>query len=253
MAYLNVLLLSWFFSLLTTHAWWKSNQEKVVYENELLHYQINYGIFHIGEAEILFSDSKSCGDFLIKAEARSTGLITLFKRLTYVYESCLSKQTGLPYKFKMDLTDNRNYYFNEMVFDRESREDSTIVFSHLSGAHVVSKDIHDILTGFYLFREDHIAEIARNGKDDIIETYFIDEVWNLHIRYAGKEEINTLFGKVNCLKCKPVTVVGDFFRNDDDMTVWFTDDSNHIPVRIRLNLTIGALDGYLVDYQKATR
>ena len=250
MAYLNVLLLSWFLSLLTTQNWWKNNQEKVVYENEVMQYQINYSIFQIGEAQILFSDSAECGDFILKAQARSTGLITLVKRLNYIYESCLNKQTGLPYKFKMDLTDNRNYYFNEMVFDRDSREDSTIVLSHLSGAHVVSKDIHDIMTGFYLFRENRINEIAKNRKDVIIETYFIDEVWSLHIRYAGKEQINTLFGKVNCLKFKPVTVVGDFFKNDDDMTVWFTDDANHIPVRIRLNLTIGALDGYLVDYKK---
>lgn len=253
MAYISYLLLLSVVSLLSTRNVRDEEHAIAEYENEVMRYQINYSVFQIGEAEILFRDSTGGGDFILKAEARSTGLITLVKRLNYIYESYLSKQTGLPYKFKMDLTDNRNYYFNEMVFDRESREDSTIVLSHLSGAHVVSKNIHDILTGFYLFREEHITKAAKNGKDVLIETYFIDEVWNLHIRYAGKEQINTRFGRINCLKFKPVTVVGDFFRNDDDMTVWFTDDANHIPVRIRLNLTIGALDGYLVDYQKATR
>jgi hypothetical protein len=218
-----------------------------------MHYQVNYGIFHIGEAEISFRDSTGCGDFVIKAEARSVGLITLVKRINYVYESCMNKRTGLPLRFKMDLTDNRNYYFNEMIFDRYSRKDSTIVHSHLSGPHVVSKNIHDILTGFYYFRQNNISEVVKDGKDVIIETYFSDEVWDLHIRYAGKESINTKFGSINCLKFKPVTIIGDFFRNDDDMTVWFTDDENHIPVRIKLNLTIGAIDGYLVDYQKATR
>jgi len=250
MAYLSYILFTCFISLLTTRSYRIDSPDVSDYENEAMHYRINYGIFHIGEAEILFSDSTNCGDYIIKAEARSTGLITLVKRLNYIYESCMNTRTGLPLRFKMDLTDNRNYYFNEMVFDRNSRDDSTIVRSHLSGSHVVSKDIHDILTGFYHFRQNYISEVIKDGKDVIIETYFSDEVWNLHIRYAGKESLNTRFGKVNCLKFKPVTIIGDFFKNDDDMTVWFTDDENHIPVRIKLNLTIGAIDGYLVDYQK---
>ncbi len=250
MVYLTYTLLFFIVSLLTTGNEPDESHSLPEYENEIMHYQINYGIFHIGEAEISFREDTNCGDFSIKAEARSVGLIKLVKRLNYIYESCMTRQTGLPIRFKMDLTDNRNYYFNEMIFDRQSREDSTIVHSHLTGPHVVSKDIHDILTGFYHFRENQLDEVAKNENNVIIETYFIDEVWDLNIRYEGKERINTTFGKVNCIKFKPVTVVGDFFKNDDDMTVWFTDDSNHLPVRIKLNLTIGSLDGYLVEYQK---
>jgi hypothetical protein len=220
------------------------------FNNEAMHYQVMYGMFNIGEAIILFKDDSLRGGYYIKAETWSTGLVKLFKRIYYIYESCMESQTGLPLSFSMRLEDNRNYYYNKLIFDRYSREDSTIVHSHLSGPHVVPRNIHDILTGFYLFRQNYISEKPEDGEAVVIQTFFIDKLWDLRIRYAGKESINTLFGKVNCLKFKPVTVIGNFFRNDDDMTIWFSDDANHIPLKIKLNLTIGSIEGYLINYQR---
>ena len=55
---------------------------------------------------------------------------------------------------------------------------------------------------------------------------------------------------LQCLKYIPSTVAGNFFKNEDDMTVWFTDDATHIPVRLQLNLIVGSVNGDLVEYQK---
>jgi len=250
MSYVNYILSLSFALLLTSGNIQNNNVELPEYNNETMHYIVKYGIFTIGKAVILFQYDSLSGEYFIKAEVRSAGLIKLIKRLDYIYESYMDPQTGLPLNFMMYLKDNRNYFYNKLVFDRHSRDDSTIVQSHLSGAHVVSKDLHDILTGFYLFRQNHLLEIAEDQQDIVIKAFFPDELWDLRIRYAGKEKINTMFGKINCLVFKPVTVIGGFFKNDDDMTAWFSDDANHIPVRIKLNLTIGSIDGYLVDYQK---
>lgn len=219
------------------------------FENEAMHYIVKYGMFYIGEADIIFRDDSIPGEFYIQAEARSSGFVRLFKRLNYFYDSHMDPMTGLSREFTMRLRDNRNYYYNRMTFDRESREDSTIVESHLSGIHVVPNNIHDILTGFHDFRENRIPELVKSGHDIVIKTYFIDRLWDLQIRYDGKERLNTKFGKINCIILKPVTVIGDFFKNDDDMTMWVSDDANHLPLRIRLNLTLGTIDGYLVDYR----
>jgi hypothetical protein len=231
-----------------------SNRNKIElpeFENETMHYIVKYGMFKIGEADIIFRDDSLSGGINIKAVARSAGLVRLFKRLNYVYESHLDLQTGLPYNFTLILEDNRNYVYNRLIFDRHTRKDSVIIHSYMSGPHVVSKDIHDILTGFNLFRQNHLSKPFTDENDVVIKAFFVDELWDLRIRYAGKERINTIFGKVNCLKFKPVTIVGDFFKHDDDMTVWFSDDVNHIPLRITLNLTIGTIDGYLVGYRNS--
>lgn len=66
--------------------------------------------------------------------------------------------------------------------------------------------------------------------------------------YAGEEELKTIFGLQECYKYNPGTIAGRFFEREDDMSVWFTNTRPYIPVKFRLNLKIGAIQGVLVDY-----
>lgn len=220
------------------------------YGGEIMHYTIRYGIINVGEAIISFgSDSTSCGSN-IKAEARSTGIARFFKSVNYCFESCMDSVTGLPNHSSMSLIDKRCEVQSELVFDQDSREDSSIVHSEISGMHVVPKNIHDLLTAYYCFRENHISESVNTGEDIVIKIFIADILWDLKIKYVGKETIKTKYGKIECLKYNPSTVAGNFFKNEDDMIVWFTDDPDHIPVRIELNMIIGSMNADLVAYQE---
>ena len=64
----------------------------------------------------------------------------------------------------------------------------------------------------------------------------------------GKEKVKTSFGKIKCLKFNPVTEVGRAFKTEDDMTIWYTDEPNFLPVKIRLELRIGSVRVELVDF-----
>lgn len=161
----------------------------------------------------------------------------------------MNPATGLPEKITRSLLENDFFEYNEVKFDHQSRKDSTIIYSRLSGKKVVPKNILDILTGFYHFRKNHIEQCARDKKDVVIKTYFTDDIWDLRIRYAGRETVNSFFGEVRCIRFKPVTIVGRFFRHDDDMTIWITDDKYHIPVRIQLDMKVGSIRGDLVGYK----
>jgi hypothetical protein len=219
------------------------------YSGEILQYKMKYGIFNIGKATIsCLEDPSGCG-YRIKAEARSTGFIRTFRKLHYRLECCMDPLSGLPNSALLSLRDRKFTLYNELVFDRDSRNDSAIIMSQLSGVHVVERGIHDILTGFYHFRKNLINETTELGSEIVIKTYYPDKQWDLRIRYAGMETIRTMLGRLACHKYKPVTVVGKYFKHDDDMTIWFTKDEAHIPVKIRLNLKIGAITGELVEHQ----
>ncbi len=69
---------------------------------------------------------------------------------------------------------------------------------------------------------------------------FLDnEVFNMYIRYVGKEEIKTKYGKFRAIKIKPLLLKGQIFEGGEKMTVWVTDDANHIPVRVESPLVVG--------------
>jgi hypothetical protein len=220
------------------------------FAGEFIHYNLKYGIFKIGVASIsCFEDQTGCGE-IIRAEAQSTGLMKIFRDLDYRFECCMDPNTGLPVSAIMDLRDGNITSYCKTQFDHYSRKDSTIVYSQKTGEHIVLKNIHDILTGFYCFRKDFYAESMTNGLPVVIPTFIADMIWDLRIKYTGGETINTLYGQLPCQKFNSSTVVGDFFRNDDDMTIWFTEDEIPIPIRIQLNLKLGSVKGELEEYQK---
>ena len=55
-----------------------------------------------------------------------------------------------------------------------------------------------------------------------------DQVNNIFIRYAGKEEIKTRYGKFNAIKIKPLLLKGNVFDGGEKMTIWVSNDSNHL-------------------------
>ena len=42
--------------------------------------------------------------------------------------------------------------------------------------------------------------------------------------------------------------VGGFFKNDDDLKIWITDDKNHIIVKGEAAIVVGAVKVELTDY-----
>jgi hypothetical protein len=68
-----------------------------------------------------------------------------------------------------------------------------------------------------------------------------DEVNNLYIKYVGKETIKTKFGKFRAIKLKPLLIKGNMFEGGEKMTLWVSDDPNHIPLRIESPISVGSV------------
>jgi hypothetical protein len=75
-----------------------------------------------------------------------------------------------------------------------------------------------------------------------------DEVYNMYIRYMGKETIKTRYGKFNTVKIKPLLLKGSIFEGGENMTVWVTNDANHIPVRVESPLVVGKIKVDMMSY-----
>jgi hypothetical protein len=86
--------------------------------------------------------------------------------------------------------------------------------------------------------------------DKIPFTMFLDEeVHNLYIRYLGKEEIKTRYGKFRAIKFKPMLIKGTIFEGGEKMTVWVSDDRNRVPLRIESPITVGSVKVDMMGYK----
>jgi hypothetical protein len=70
----------------------------------------------------------------------------------------------------------------------------------------------------------------------------------MYIRYVGKEVIKTKYGKFNAIKIKPLLLKGTIFEGGENMTVWVSDDLNHIPVRIESPIVVGKVKIDMMSY-----
>jgi len=218
------------------------------YLGEELEYSIYYSFIRAGTATMSFQEDSLSENYYIKMDSRTVGVANTLYRIRDIYECSMDPRTGYPLIAIRNVREGRYRAYNEVEYDHHIREDSTVVNSQKSGMAVVPKDIYDILSGFYLLRKKYVSGPLQKGDTIFIKTYFTDEVFDLNIRYIGKEKVKTEFGKINCLKFNPVTEVGRAFKTRDDMSIWFTDDPNFLPVKIRLELRVGSVRVELVDF-----
>jgi len=220
---------------------------------EKVNYTIHYGVVTGGVASLELKKETLDGKEVwhSKMEARTTGMADAFFKVLDIYESYLDPKTELPVKSIRNIREGRYRKYNEVLFDHETRTDSAILTSDLTGIHIAPKGIHDILSCFYYFR-NHILPVDSNlkaGKLISVTTWFTDELYPIRLRYIGTEEIRTKVGKLMCYKFNPVTETGRLFKTEEDVTFWFSADKNFLPVKIRFNIFVGAFTVEIVSFE----
>jgi hypothetical protein len=75
-----------------------------------------------------------------------------------------------------------------------------------------------------------------------------DEVNHLFIRYLGKEVVKTKYGRFKAVKFSPLLIKGTIFEGGEKMTVWVSDDQNHIPLRIESPISVGSVKVDMMRY-----
>lgn len=104
----------------------------------------------------------------------------------------------------------------------------------------------DVLSAVYFCRNLDFSSIQHG--DSIPLTGILDrEVFDLYVRYLGKEKITTKEGKTyQCIKFSALLIEGTIFKGGEDLYVWVTDDLNRVPVLVEAKILIGSVKAYLV-------
>lgn len=159
------------------------------------------------------------------------------------YESFMDTATMLPLKFSRD------------VHEGNFTKKETILFNHANNTATTNDGvfkfpdcIQDVLSEMYTARNIDFSQLDQ-GQKIPFQLFLENAVNNLSIRYLGKEEIKTKYGKFKAIKFKTLLIPGTVFKENEEMTVWVTDDRNHIPVRIESEILIGSIKIDLTGYK----
>ena len=246
-----ILLLGLFIILITNPLHSYAQQKKAFQVGEFLKYSISYGIIRGGEAVLEVREGKYDGKRVnhLYLQGRTVGLANKLYNVNDIYQSFTNPKNDLPYMAIRDINENRYTKYTVQTFDHYTRSDSTIVNSTDTGEVLAPKDANDILSAFYYLRNHLLWKPIKVGDTLAVETYFSDEVYTMRVRFLGYETIKTKAGRINCMKFAPIVITGRVFKSEDDMTVWFSNDKNFLPVRIKFDIFVGSVYCDLIEYK----
>jgi hypothetical protein len=213
---------------------------------EKMVFQVYYGPLNAGQVDtyLILDTFRNQSVYYAEAVVRSTGLADKLYKIRDMYGGYFDPETLLPLKSIRDINEG-NYKKYNIV---EYYHDSLKAYSAESGEHDIPANIRDMVAVFYYVRTIRYDTMKY---DDIIHinTFFDDELFPFDMRFRGRETIQTRGGTFNCIKLVPFVEPGRIFRHEDDMTLWFSDDANCVPIRGKFDLIVGSIKCDLIHYE----
>ena len=211
---------------------------------EFVKLRIHYGVLNAGYATLEVKDAVVNNKKVFHAVGKgyTTGMSRFFFKVDDTYESYFDKETGLPYQFVRKI-DEGGYTKNmEGFFDQSA--DRVLVKDYKSGSsksfNVVDKT-QDVMSMFYYLRNHPNIDILKVGESVTVNMFFDEEVSQFKLKFVGRENVDTKYGRIPSMIFKPLVQSGRVFKEQESVTVWISADQNKIPVRIKADLAVGSL------------
>lgn len=229
-----------------------SKKEDAFDSGEFFKFRIHYGIINAGYAtlevnEAIKNDRKV---FHAIGKGYTTGMSRMFFKVDDLYESYFDKETGNPYQFVRKIDEggykkNQEGFFfqnNDKILVRDYKNKSEKSF-------FIPKNTQDIISTFYYLRNHPNVDNLKVGESIAVDMFFDDETTKFKLKFLGKENINTKFGKIPTMVFRPLVQSGRVFKEEESLTVWISDDNNKLPLRIKASLAVGSIKADLETFK----
>jgi len=106
----------------------------------------------------------------------------------------------------------------------------------------VTKPIFDPLSLVYHLRDLDLTP----GREHRFTLFADGKIYTLVANVTGRQTLETPAGTFQTVVVEPKMQGGGIFRDEDaSLTLWYTDDARHIPVRIRSEVKVGTITANL--------
>ena len=219
-------------------------------EGEQLYFKVWYNMGRIwvgaGEANFNVATENMSGKkvYHITGDGKTMKNYEWFYKVRDRYESWVDASTMQPVKFVRNVNEGGFKIYNNVVFNQSIGQAVST-----NGIFQVPKCVQDVLSAIYYARNIDYNNYKVGAKIPF-NMFLDDKVYNLYIRYLGKEKIETRYGTFNTIKISPLLIEGTIFKGGEKMAIWVSDDANHLPVRIDSPIMVGSIKVDLMGYDK---
>ncbi|WP_341841644.1 DUF3108 domain-containing protein [Chitinophaga caseinilytica] len=206
----------------------------------------NLGSVYVGAGEATFTTTlekyNGRDAYHVVGDGKTYRSYDWFFKVRDRYESYIDTATMLPMRFIRNINEGGYKKYNNVVFNRE-----TNIATSTLGNFKVPACIQDVISSIYYARNIDFNKYKPGDKIPF-SMFLDDEVFDIYIRYMGKEQVETRYGTFRAIKFKPLLIKGTIFEGGEKMTVWVSDDGNKIPLRVDSPISVGSIKVDMISF-----
>lgn len=212
-------------------------------------YDIKWGIFKVGEADMLVEDAgaEDPGDLKYVLLVRTTSWADAFYKVRNRIESFTDAEVTKSLRYVKSQREGGREREIVVTFDWENKQAQYSNYGDKLEPVELYENSHDPFSVLFAYRlkefvlGDHIQIPITDGKKSLVTDILVEE----------RELVKVKAGRFDCLRVRPdIKDIGGVFSKskDSSMDIWFTDDEHKLIVKMSSSVSVGSFRVELRDY-----
>jgi hypothetical protein len=216
---------------------------------ETLTYDVTWSIFPAGEvtATLQQVEGSSPETYEVITRAQSQGVVSLLYKVQNEFHSVFDPRTFCSEEIHKKVNEGSRHKDTRIVFDGARRlavlDELDLSKPQAPPKHAendIPACVTDVITAFYYVRRQplHVGGQLHLPINDGAKTYEVT------IEVQAREQIQTPLGTRYAFRVEP-KVFGGLYKRKGRMLIWFSDDEQRLPLRIKASMPVGTITGTL--------
>jgi hypothetical protein len=216
---------------------------------ERLTYDVTWSIFPAGtvSATLQSEGQKPKDHYIVTTTAHSQGFVSLLFNVQNEFQSFFNPQTLCSERISKKINEGRRHKETEIVFDSQRKlailDERDLNKPHEPPKHAeneIPNCVEDVVTAFYYLRRQDF----QTGQPLHLPLNDGSKTYDVTLDVQAQETIQTPMGNQSAIRVEPKVFSG-LFKRKGRMLVWFSDDDQHLPLRIKFMVAVGAITATL--------
>jgi hypothetical protein len=215
-------------------------------EGEKLTFDVKYGFVTAGVAVMSIPKIRRISGrnaYHVNFEVNSVPNFDWVFKVRDKYESYVDVEGLFPWRFEQHIREGNYSRDFSAFFDQRRGKAKTS-----EGEYPIPKNVHDIISAFYYARVIDYSNMKLGDKIEL-KNFYKDKVYDLDVKYLGKERITVAAGTFDCIIVEPLVQEGGLFKNEGNIVIWLSDDKLKVPIKVKTKVVIGSIDAELTAFE----
>jgi hypothetical protein len=216
---------------------------------ERLTYDVTWSIFQAGTVTATLQSARqgSKDNDIVITTAQSQGFVSLLFDVHNEFRSSFDPQSLCSQRISKKINEGRRRKETEIVFDSQRKlailDERDLTKPQDPPKHAeneIPSCVEDVVTAFYYLRRQDF----QIGKPLHMQVNDGSKTYDVTLEIQAHETVQTPLGNRHAIRVEPKVFSG-LFKRKGRMLVWFSDDDQHLPLRIKFMIAVGPITATL--------